>query len=84
MLPGSRVCISAHLGPAHLCTSRVWDSACTCGSRGDLSSCSDKPSYHPLQEQGGKAAQEAAVEAALTEHGIDVIVLARYMQVLLE
>ena len=35
----------------------------------------------PLQEQGGKAAQEAAIEAALTEHGIDVIVLARYMQV---
>lgn len=35
----------------------------------------------PLQAQGGKVAQEAAVEAALTEHGIEVIVLARYMQV---
>ena len=35
----------------------------------------------PLQKQGGKAAQEAAIEAELTEHGIDVIVLARYMQV---
>lgn len=37
-----------------------------------------------LQEQGGKAAQEAAIEAALAEHGIDVIVLARYMQVQLQ
>lgn len=33
------------------------------------------------QEEGGKAAQEAAIEAALAEHNIDVIVLARYMQV---
>lgn len=34
------------------------------------------------KEEGGKAAQEAAVEAVLAEHSIDVIVLARYMQIL--
>jgi formyltetrahydrofolate deformylase len=37
--------------------------------------------HHPIVD-GDKAAQEAAVAATLTEHGIDLIVLARYMQVL--
>jgi formyltetrahydrofolate deformylase len=37
--------------------------------------------HHPIVD-GDKPAQEAAVAATLAEHGIDLIVLARYMQVL--
>jgi formyltetrahydrofolate deformylase len=37
--------------------------------------------HHPIVD-GDKAAQEAAVAATLAEHGVDLIVLARYMQVL--
>jgi formyltetrahydrofolate hydrolase len=34
-----------------------------------------------LRAQAAKAAQEAALESLLAEHGIDLIVMARYMQV---
>jgi formyltetrahydrofolate deformylase len=37
--------------------------------------------HHPIVD-GDKATQEAAVAATLAEHGVDLIVLARYMQVL--
>ena len=37
--------------------------------------------HHPIVD-GDKAAQEAAVAATLADHGVDLVVLARYMQVL--
>ncbi len=40
------------------------------------------PYLHLPIEPGAKAAQEALLEAALVEHAVDFVVLARYMQVL--
>jgi formyltetrahydrofolate deformylase len=40
------------------------------------------PFHHLPVTKGAKAEQEAQVEALLREHGIDVVVLARYMQIL--
>jgi formyltetrahydrofolate deformylase len=42
----------------------------------------DVPYQHLPVAPGGKASQEAAVQALLDEHAVDLVVLARYMQVL--
>jgi len=42
----------------------------------------DVPYRHLPVAPGGKARQEAAVQALLDEHAVDLVVLARYMQVL--
>jgi formyltetrahydrofolate deformylase len=52
------------------------DAAATCAFFG-------VPFVHlPVEEPGGRAAQEAALTALLTERGVELVVLARYMQVL--
>ena len=40
------------------------------------------PFHHLPVTKGAKAEQEAQVEALLKEHEVDVVVLARYMQIL--
>jgi formyltetrahydrofolate deformylase len=42
----------------------------------------DVPYRHLPVDPGGKARQEAAVQGLLDEHAVDLVVLARYMQVL--
>ena len=42
----------------------------------------DVPYRHLPVDPGGKARRRAAVQALLDEHAVDLVVLARYMQVL--